>query len=186
MSSEQSRLGLGGDDVVSHCCQVTIEKNRIATSTKSEELKVRMVKEAGDAIKACLQLLASNGNISTAEINELSADRLLKHTTEELSSSPVLCMELRTFIAHHFLVERPAEDATQSENSEATSEDLLLKCVDLDPFLGGQADMRKVNSVKPVAAVLAARDRWWLDVKTVWGPERWCDVSICVGVRTRN
>ena len=142
-----------------------MEKNRIATSNKSEELKSRTVKEAADAIRACLELLASTGNISTPDISELSADRVLNHTTDELSSSPVLCMELRTFIAHQFLMVKLSDTA-----QDATSEEKLLKCLDLDPFFGGQADMKKLDSVKHLDAVLEARERWMQDVKTVRGP----------------
>ena len=142
-----------------------MEKNRIATSSKSEELKSRTVKEAGDAINACLELLASTGNISTPDIKELSADRVLKHTTDELSSSPVLCMELRTFIAHQFLMVKPSDTA-----QDATSQDKLLKCLDLDPFFCGQSDMKKLDSVKHLDEVIEARERWMQDVKTVRGP----------------
>lgn len=146
--------------------EVTIEKNRISTSTRAEDLKSRVKADVLGMIQTCLKLLHENGNIAEAAMSQITFDKVNAMTQDELMSSPSLAMQLRCFLAHRLFDSAFYDQVRDHEQDDLNNMTECEKAMDLDPFLGAQEEMRKPQAVLHIDKVLGARDNWPHTIKT--------------------
>lgn len=136
--------------------KVILQKNRISTESKAAQINDAK-DEVTKTLQTCLELLKA-GEYVDADASVIDSDDLLL-STEELSTSPGQTLKLRYVIASQLF--------TSVGDSDKIGHADLLKLIDADPFLGTIDELKKANSVVPVADALKARNDWNL-LKTDW------------------
>ena len=125
--------------------QVLVEKSRINTSVKMENMDGSIKTSIHQCLAESLELMECPDGIRMSDLNLDSS---------VLQSCPLLTLKLRWFIAAHVFGYALPKDC-------GVPLDEILKCIDADPFLSQQEEIRKPQALVTLRDVVSDREKWF-------------------------
>lgn len=134
--------------------QVMVEKHRIQTMSKFENLKSTVQPEVMKTVSESIDLLCSDKVLTEGTTEILEGDVTLDQ--QALAGSPAETLKLRCLIAVKLFDSRFGSAGSES----------VIKLVDADPYLSSLQDFKKSGAVETIEGVQKQRDDWLRTVKT--------------------